>query len=94
MALPLAPIAGIALRYGVVALATYAVARSIPPGRVDQRAEDALDDLEEGPSLGHARDRSQYNGALRFRRIVRLGTGGPGLEIDVSALGRLRMRRV
>jgi len=42
MPLPLAPIATIALRYGVVAIATYAVTRRIERGYFDQRGEDAM----------------------------------------------------
>jgi hypothetical protein len=85
MALPLAPIAVLAAKYGAVALAGFTLVRHIQPGRTDQRVEDAFDDLD---------DREQMNGGVRFRRVVRFGTGGPGFEIDASALGRLRMRRV
>ena len=94
MALPLAPMAAMALKYGAVALAGYAVARQMQPGRVDQRSEDALDELPEGLSAHRPRDRDQINGAARFRRVIRLGISGPGLEIDATALGRIRMRRV
>lgn len=94
MALPLAPIAVMAAKYGAVALAGYAVMRQIQPGRTDQQVEDALDEMAEGISAHRPRDREQVNGALRFRRVVRLGANGPGFEIDASALGRLRMRRV
>ncbi|MFN7004212.1 MAG: hypothetical protein ACK4NW_12385 [Roseinatronobacter sp.] len=94
MALPLAPIAVMAAKYGAVALAGYAIARQIQPGRTDQQVEDAFDELTEGLSVHRPRDREQVNGAARFRRVVRLGTNGPGIEIDASALGRLRMRRV
>ncbi|WP_071797683.1 hypothetical protein [Natronohydrobacter thiooxidans] len=94
MALPLAPIAVMAAKYGAVALAGYAVARQIQPGRTDQKIEDAFDEMAEGISAHRPRDREQVNGALRFRRVVRLGVNGPGFEIDASALGRLRMRRV
>ncbi len=92
MALPLAPIAGLALRYGAVALASYAVARSCEPGRRDQRAEDALDDTPEGMTL--RRDPDQLNSTARFRRVVRLGTNGPGVEIDATGLGRIRLKRI
>lgn len=92
MALPLAPIAGVALRYGVVALATYAAARQIERGRRDQRAEDALDDVPEGITL--RRDAAQANGTGRFRRVVRLGDDGPGVEVDLTALGRMKFRRI
>jgi hypothetical protein len=94
MALPLAPIAAMAMKYGAVALAGYAVARQMQPGRVDQRSEDALDELPEGLSAHRPRDRDQINGAARFRRVIRLGATGPGIEIDATALGRFRMRRV
>jgi hypothetical protein len=94
MALPLAPIAVFAAKYGSVALAGYALARQIQVGRTDQRAEDALDELHEGISAHRPRDRDQMNAAARFRRTIRLGTSGPGIEIDASALGRIRMRRV
>ncbi|MBD3676968.1 MAG: hypothetical protein HUJ27_01035 [Rhodobacteraceae bacterium] len=92
MALPLAPIAGIALRYGAVALAAYAVTRSFEPGRRDQRGEDAMDSLDEG--LTFRRDPEQVNVTRRFHRVIRLGESGPGLEIDATALGRIRFRKV
>ncbi|MGB5560338.1 MAG: hypothetical protein WBN04_20280 [Paracoccaceae bacterium] len=94
MPLPLAPIAGIALRYGAVAVATYAMTRriSIQRGHFDQRGESAMDDVSEGISL--RREPEQVNGATRFRRVVRVGPDGPGLEIDITALGRIRFRKV
>lgn len=92
MPLPLAPVAGLALRYGTVALATYAVARRAAPGRRDQRAEDALDSLDEGLTV--RRDAEQANATARFARTIRLGQDGPGFHVDLSALGRIRIRRV
>lgn len=94
MPVPLAPIAATAARYGAIALAGYVLARQMERGRVDQRAEDAFDDLPEGLTGQHARDRQQWNMAGRFRRVVRLGQSGPGVEIDASLLGRIRFRRV
>jgi len=91
MPLPLAPVAGLALRYGTVALAAYAVSRKVHTGRRDQRAEDALDDLDEGVSL--RRESGQTSSTARFQRTIRLGAEGPGVEIDISALGRLRIRK-
>jgi len=92
MPLPLAPIAGIAIRYGTVALATYAVTRKISRGRRDQRAEDAMDDLDEGLSM--RREAGQANTTARFRRVIRIGDDGPGIEIDISALGRFSIRKL
>ena len=92
MAEPLAPLAGIALRYGAVALATYAATRAIPKLRRDQPTEDTLDTVEEGVHL--RRDPEQVNATGRFRRVVRLGRDGPGVEIDAAALTRIRFRKV
>lgn len=92
MPLPLTPIAGLALRYGAVAVASYAVARRVEQGRRDQRAEDALDQLDEGVTL--RRDGDQINATGRFRRVVRIGQDGPGLELDVTGLTRIRITRV
>ncbi len=92
MPLPLAPIAGFALRYGAVAVAAYAVSRHVDRGFRDQRAEDALDDLNEGLSLN--RDGDQANVSGRYRRIIRIGDNGPGIEVDISGFGRVKLRRV
>lgn len=99
MPIPFAPIAGAALKYGGAALAAYAVARSFPPGRRDQRLEDALDDLPEGVCAhmdrdrdGHGSRRAQVGG--RLRRVIRLHGDAVGFEIDLSGLARLRLRRI
>ena len=92
MAVPLVPIATVALRYGTVALATYAVARTIERGRRDQRAEDALNDLQDGVTL--RRDPEQMNATARMRRVIRLGRSGVGVEIDATALTRIRFKKV
>lgn len=92
MPLPLAPLAAFALRYGTVALATYAVTRSIETGRRCQHAEDAFDKTPEGVTA--RRENEQLNATGRMRRVIRFGDGGPGIEIDATALGRVRFRRI
>jgi len=92
MPLPLAPIAGMAIRYGTVALAAYGIRRALRKGRTDQRAEDALDDMDEGLAVHHPADRGQTNAAARFKRVLRFG--GTAVEIDAAALGRFRIRKV
>lgn len=95
MALPLAPVAVVALRYGAVALALYALSRRARHGgRIDQRVEDAMDELHDGLSTQRPRDRDQINATARMRRTLRLGPAGPGVEIDFASLARLRLRRV
>jgi rhamnogalacturonyl hydrolase YesR len=96
MALPLAPIAAGALRYGAVALTTYAIARSVERGRRDQRVEDALDEAPEGLTARRekAEDSEQVNATARIRRVIRLGENGPGVEIDAVGLTRIRFKKV
>lgn len=97
MPLPLAPILPIALRLGAVA-ATGIAARSWLrrrsfPGRTDQRAEDALDDLGEGISLHRPADRAgdrQTNASARVRRVIRFR--GREYELDAGLVARLRLR--
>jgi hypothetical protein len=94
MPLPLAPIAGIAARYGAVALVAYAVTRRMNRLQSLQSTEDALDRVDEGLAANRPTDRQQINAAARWRRIVRLGANGPGIEIDATVLGRLKFRKI
>lgn len=94
MPLPLVPIAGLAIRYGVLAAAGFILARSVHPGRTSQRTEDAMDDTPDGITAHGLRDADQVNATARFRRVLRLSAGGPGIEIDATTLTRLRFRRV
>lgn len=98
MPLPLLPIV---LRLSTVAIAGYALKRTISArtfaGRTDQRTEDALDDLDEGLAVNRPLDRvnadtSQTNTALRIKRVLRWGK--VGFEIDVAFLSRFRARRL
>ncbi|MFN7223263.1 MAG: hypothetical protein ACK4MS_04550 [Paracoccaceae bacterium] len=97
MPLPLAPLIPIALRLGAIAAAGYVAQRMIARhghiGRTDQRAEDALDDLEEGLSSNRPRDAAgQRNTTFRLRRTIRFG--GKTYEIDAGAIARLRLREI
>jgi len=101
MPLPLAPLVPIALRLGAVAAAGFALRRAmatkIAAGRTDQRAEDALDDLDDGLAVHRPADRagagdSQTNTAARMRRTIRWGKRG--VEIDAALFARLRIRKV
>ena len=95
MALPLAPVAFAAFKFGSVAVAAYALARSVQPMRVDQRVEDALDDTPEGLGARVPKDRKgQANAGARLKRVIRFGATGPGVEIDATALARVKIRKV
>ena len=97
MPLPLAPLIPLAVRLGLVAATTYALTRLVRsatyPGRTDQRAEDALDDLGEGLSLHRPADRAddrQANASARVRRVIRFR--GRSYELDAGLMARLRLR--
>lgn len=97
MPLPLAPLIPLAVRLGPVATTTLAVARWVRsgthPGRTDQRAEDALDDLGEGVSLHRPTDRAedrQTNATARVRRVIHFR--GRAYEIDAGLMARFRLR--
>jgi len=101
MPLPLAPFVPIALRLGAVVAAGLALRKVVAVktvvGRTDQRAEDALDDLDEGLAVHRPADRacdvdSQTNTAARLRRTIRWGKRG--IEIDAALFARFRIRRV
>ncbi|MGP9790575.1 hypothetical protein [Roseinatronobacter sp. NSM] len=94
MALPLAPIAAVAVKYGALALAGYVVARQVRPGHIAQPVEDALDKMPEGISITQPRDADQINSTARLRRIIRLGHGSRGVELDAAFLARIRLRWV
>ena len=96
MPLPLAPLLPVVLRFGLVATTTFALTRlaaATHPGRTDQRAEDALDELGEGLSLHRPADRAedrQTNAAARVRRVVRFR--GRAYELDAGVMARFRLR--
>lgn len=96
-ALALSPLALWALRAGTAGLVVWAARRALAtaaaPGRTDQRAEDALDDLAEGLAVHAPADREgQRNAALRARRVLRWQQGG--IEVDLAVLARLRLRQL
>lgn len=86
MAIPIIPIALVA---GAVALA-----RNIQVSPVVQSVEDSLDMVTEGISGHRDPSRQQVNGSYRWVRTVRFGPQGKGIEIDISALGRIKFRKI
>jgi hypothetical protein len=90
MALPLVPIV---LGISGAALAGWAAVRRSTPARIDQRAEDALDDLPEGLATRKPGDhREQTNATARMVRRITL-PGGRRIEIDAGLIARLRIKR-
>ncbi len=97
MPLPLAlvPLVPLALRLGAVAAVGYAARRAmashVHPGRTDQRAEDALDDLDAGLGLHSPKDApGQRSAALRITRTIRFR--GRTWCLDAGAIARWRLK--
>jgi len=95
-AIALSPLAWTAIRLGAVAAVTLYAARGRVSDPKDPHHEAVLDDLPEGMEARPHRAEAEQglHGHGRFRRTIRLRTGGPGVEIAAAALGRLRFRRV
>ncbi|MFN4130059.1 MAG: hypothetical protein ACK4GC_09620 [Paracoccaceae bacterium] len=97
MPLPLAPLLPLALRLGAIAAVGFIAQRLIRrhghTGHTDQRAEEALDDLDEGLAAHRPRDAAgQRNTTFRLRRTFRMG--GKSFEFDAGAIARLRLRQI
>ncbi|MEM1265827.1 MAG: hypothetical protein AAGI50_07395 [Pseudomonadota bacterium] len=94
MAAPIAPIALTALRWGSIAALAYLAARRTQAAPKEVWREQALDEAPEGIELTTDGSEAERNvhGAARLNRTIRFGSG-PGVEIDISALGRIRIRR-
>lgn len=94
----LAPLAWKAAQFGLVAAAAvYAARRQRPEGPRDVWRETALNEVDEGLETDFARsaDEARAGGAFAFKRGVRLGgADGPGVEVEVTSLFRVRARRL
>ena len=90
MALPIIPI----VMAASAVTGAVAIVRNIHISPVIQDVEDTLDTVDEGISVRKMQDNRQVNAALRWKRVVRFGADGPGVEIDASVLGRVRLRKV
>ncbi|MEO1313706.1 MAG: hypothetical protein AAFV27_07505 [Pseudomonadota bacterium] len=95
MPAPIAPIAWTALRIGTVAATAYYVGRKTRSAPKHVWRERAMDDTPEGLDLSAQREEAEVNAhaAGRVCRTIRIGSG-PGLEVDFTALSRVRFRRV
>ena len=90
----LAPFAWTAIRLGAVAAVALIASRSVSRPK-DPQQQAVLDALPEGIG-GHshrAEAERAVHGHGRLRRVCRF-RDGPAVEIDASALGRVRLRRV
>ncbi|MGF1657885.1 MAG: hypothetical protein ACFCUS_00465 [Rubrimonas sp.] len=97
MPLPALLTAPLALRLAQLAAAAAigaALAARRGPERLDIATEDALDRVPEGADLRLDPRAARADAEARWRRAVRLGSDGPGVEIDLCAVGRLRARRL
>lgn len=92
---PLAPIATrLALMGAAYAAGALIASRSRGPERVDMATEDQLDRLHEGVEVRVDRPNGRADAEARLTRTLRVGPGGPGVEVELAGIGRLRLRRV
>jgi len=93
----LAPVAWKVAQFGAVAaVAWYAAHKRRASGPREIWREHVLNDTEEGLETDFSRtsDEARAGAAFRWKRGVRLGADGPGVEIDLSGLARLKLRRL
>ncbi len=93
----LAPVAWKVAQFGAVAaVAWYASRKRRPAGPREIWREHTLDNVEEGVETDFSRssDEARAGAAVRWKRGVRLGANGPGVEIDFSGLSRVKLRRL
>lgn len=96
MPAPIVPIAWTAVRLGALAAVAIMAARHRASMAKDPHQEATLDDVPEGLRFTphRAEGENGVTGDGRYRRVIRFGPNGPGLEIDAAGFARLRLRRV
>lgn len=92
MAIQIPPLAFIALRYGVVAVAGFAAARYAPRGRLSPAVEAEMDAAPDGFQMRKAPGQLAASG--KITKNWRVGRLGPKFRLDGTALARLRIRRL
>lgn len=93
----LAPVAWKVAQIGAVAAVVWLAARKRrPSGPHEIWRERVLDEVEEGLETDCSRsdDTARAGAAFRWKRGLRFGANGPGVEIDISGLTRLKVRRL
>ena len=92
MAIPLAPVAVLALKYGTVAALAFVIGKNAKPVPKDAIREKAFDDAQGGVSAYARREPGEVTGhaAAKLKHKI----PGIGIEYDASLLARLRFRRV
>lgn len=96
----LAPFAWKAAQLGAVAAISYYAARRQrghqQPGPRDVWRETALNDMDEGleTDASHGADGGRLSVAGKFKRGIRLGADGPGIEVEFATLTRFKFRKI
>lgn len=83
--------------YALTAAVAWSAARRVEMAGPRAAAREAtLDEMPEGATLTRAQedDRARLDLDARLRREFRLGPDGPGFAADLSAMARLRLKRL
>ena len=91
MAIPLAPVAVLALKYGTVAALAFVIGKNAKPVPKDAIREKAFDDAQGGVSAYARREPGEVTGHAAAK--IRHKIPGVGLDFDAAILARLRFRR-
>lgn len=96
MPLPLAPIAGIALRYGAVALIGAVIAKRSMKTRdhKDVARENAWSNVEDGLNVERVESEDEVQLEGTHGHWQRIWVGSRGIEFDSRILARLRIRKL
>lgn len=96
----IAPLAWKAAQLGAIAaISFYAARRHRRQDVVEPRdiwRETALNDLPEGveTEASHNDGEGRLAAAGKFKRGVRIGANGPGIEMEIAAITRFRFRKL
>lgn len=94
MPVPLVPVFWTVAQAGALAAVAVYVNKRRNPGPKDVWREAALDEVPEGLDVTthRAEGETAASGTGRWRRVIRFGDG-KGLEVDVTAITRIRFRK-
>ncbi len=96
MALPLAPILSLAVRYGAVAAVSAVVVRAATQKREHKNAafEASFDQIDEGLQVYRTESQGETQFHAHHGHYRSIWLGRHGVEFDTRVLGRLRVRKV
>ncbi len=96
MPLPIAPIVGLAVRYGAVAAVSALAVRAATQKQEHKNAsfESSFDQIHDGMHVFRTEEKGETQFHAHHGHLRAIWLGNHGVEIDTRVLGRLRVRKV